>query len=438
MKKLIFSVWGIIFAINVCAQANINNMGYPEIGRKCPDFTFKDVGNYSKKQVSLNDFKGKWIILDLWDKTCGGCIKSFPHVNALQKEFGDQIQYILVGKEDPENEIRKVYTKFQKGLNLQLAYTFDSTMFNRFDVGRVPYVLVIDPKGIVRGITIKLEASDIATFLAGRQPILINAYRNNEELPSYDSQSPFLVHGNGGNDTSFLYRSLLAIWHPTDPSSPLSELDYLENGRIQPVGEDLISLYMLAYVGRTAIRFNDSLYGKFFDDPILEVSDSSMFQSPDHQTEKLYSYSLSVPISKASRNYLMEVMQRDLKNYFGFDANIETRMMPYWKLVATKEAKLKLKTKGQSLWPEGRVDTGFVAKNFPMRTFLHQLSGLDLPVIDETGIEGNIDISMNCILTDFNEIRKGLRANGMDLIKGTKKMNVLVIRDPKVNRIVSN
>jgi hypothetical protein len=41
---------------------------YPEVGKPCPDFTLNNVAYYSKKKVSLNDFKGKWLILDFWNK----------------------------------------------------------------------------------------------------------------------------------------------------------------------------------------------------------------------------------------------------------------------------------------------------------------------------------------------------------------------------------
>jgi hypothetical protein len=51
--------------------------------------------------------------------------------------------------------------------------------------------------------------------------------------------------------------------------------------------------------------------------------------------------------------------------------------------------------------------------------------------LDETGIQGNIDLEMDCIWTDLNDVKKELRKNGLDLVKGEKKLKVLVIRDPQ-------
>jgi hypothetical protein len=39
-------------------------------------------------------------------------------------------------------------------------------------------------------------------------------------------------------------------------------------------------------------------------------------------------------------------------------------------------------------------------------------------------------LSMDAIMTDWKEVRAALNANGLDLVKGTRLMKVLIIRDP--------
>lgn len=94
-------------------------------------------------------------------------------------------------------------------------------------------------------------------------------------------------------------------------------------------------------------------------------------------------------------------MQGDLRNYFGFDVGFENREFPCWKLVATNEAKVKLKTAG------GRPDqviniiprAKFRMQNVPVKRHILAISGkvgTEEPVIlGETGIAGNIDIIIN-------------------------------------------
>jgi hypothetical protein len=51
--------------------------------------------------------------------------------------------------------------------------------------------------------------------------------------------------------------------------------------------------------------------------------------------------------------------------------------------------------------------------------------------VDETGIAGNIDLTLNCVFTDFADLKRELQKNGLMLENGKKEMNVIVIRDPK-------
>lgn len=408
---------------------------YPEVGKPCPDLVINNITAYPGKKAKISDFRGKWLVLDLWSKGCGGCISALPRINDMQKTFGDKVQFIVVGREDRENGIRAIYARFQKKLNLTVSAAFDSTLFTRLDVSGVPYIIVIDPRGVVQGITGRLEAEDMTDFLAGRSPRLVKVYREHEKhISIYDPKLPFLVKGNGGNDTDYFYRSMWAKWNPEAGYGHPSRV-ILEHGKFEAISITARELYLMAYTDRDWIGFRDSLYGRFWPKPLLEMKDTSLFYCDFSKEIGLFSYSLTVPPPAVAKETLMQMIQRDLKNCFRLDAGIETRKMPYWRLVATEEARIKLRTKGQTVWPVGRVDTGFTAKNFSMPMFLLQITREVKPdcwpIIDETGIEGNLDITMDCVLTDFDSVKQALRANGLDLVKGEKDMQVLVIRDCK-------
>lgn len=54
-----------------------------------------------------------------------------------------------------------------------------------------------------------------------------------------------------------------------------------------------------------------------------------------------------------------------------------------------------------------------------------------MPFVDETGITENVDFSIAADMTDLADIKKQLNKMGLDFVKGTKKMKVIVISDPK-------
>lgn len=55
----------------------------------------------------------------------------------------------------------------------------------------------------------------------------------------------------------------------------------------------------------------------------------------------------------------------------------------------------------------------------------------DLPIIDETGYKGNVDMIINAKLNDMSSLRKDLKRYNLDLIEGERVINMLVIRDKK-------
>jgi hypothetical protein len=206
-------------------------------------------------------------------------------------------------------------------------------------------------------------------------------------------------------------------------------------GRFEVLGIPLYMLYRYAFIGKSSLLDDDSLYSSFYPMPILELKDSSLFQFDYfHDGKNLYCYSLIVPEIKASQDYLMGVMQNDLKNFFGYDVRVETRKMSYWRLVADAKWRSKLISKSDTSFVAGIARIEFIIRNRPIKNIINFLAASfqnGPPFIDETGINENIDLTIHALVTDFDEIKASLNENGLDLVKGEKEMKVIVIRDPK-------
>ena len=398
-----------------------------------PNFQFRDIAFYSRKEVSLMDFKGKWILLNFWNKHCASCMASFPSINEMQKRFSKEIQFFLVGILDEQGEIRGLYDKLQKRMQLDLPCAFDSILSNRLAIQATPVAIIIGPDGIIRGVTRHFTSKDITDILKGEKPILPEVYATiNQATQSsvkYNKKPTFLTNGNNGADTSFLYKSLLSTWHPSKPCKSPSEL-VLENGNFEGCGVDLKWLYKMAYLGSLSIgRRKDLTYGSFWPDVLIEVKDSSVFESNISLANNLYCYSLSVPSVKGKREYLMSVMQNDLKNYFNLVVDVETRKMPVWRVSATEEVRRKLKSDGGLMRPIGDVFKK-TCYNCLIDEILY--SPDNLPVLNETGIEGKINITLDGrggMLSEKSVHLMALEENGLHYIKSEKDFQVLVIKD---------
>jgi hypothetical protein len=410
----------------------------PKPGDRMPDFTLSDVRHFRKSKVSLADFKGQWLILDLWYRGCGTCIRSFPKIDKLQAAFKDRIQFIMVGDISDAafgKGLDQMYERLRQKQHItDTPVAFDSTLCQRWNIWSFPHVIVVDPGAIVRYVTtgFDMTAEKLQDMLDGKKV----QFLSKDELP------PFEPDKIAAASDLVLYRSFLTRWN--GEKQHIQEMrSFIKDDtttRFLASRATLQWLYALAFFGRTQWHNRrDTWYAGVYQKPVLELSDTSQFVSDLNKPQGIYNYELIVPRSRKTETEMMKIMQRELNNIFGYDAVVEDRLMPVWKLVAAPGAAARLKTKGgvsrsvPGIGGDGGV-SGFSVWNWPMTGFfdliVHWSEFDPAPYVDETGIEGNIDITVDALMTDRSQVIRELRKNGLDLVRSKKMMRVLVIRDP--------
>ncbi len=74
-----------------------------------PLFTLKTLDG---KKVTLEDFKGKVIILDFWATWCPPCIAEIPHFIELQKKYGKEgVQFLGISLDQDPKAVQDFYKK---------------------------------------------------------------------------------------------------------------------------------------------------------------------------------------------------------------------------------------------------------------------------------------------------------------------------------------
>jgi peroxiredoxin len=69
-----------------------------EVGKELPDFAFVD---FSGNKRSLNEFKGKYVLLDFWGVWCGDCRVETPfHVEAYKRFKGRGLEILSLNTDD--------------------------------------------------------------------------------------------------------------------------------------------------------------------------------------------------------------------------------------------------------------------------------------------------------------------------------------------------
>ena len=117
---------------------------------EAPSFTLK---NLDGKDVSLSDFKGKWVILDFWGSWCPWCIKGFPELKEAYEKYHDNLEIIGIDCRESEEEWRAGVEKYQLPW-VNLYNPKDSKLTEEYNVPGFPTKVIIDPQGIIKNITI--------------------------------------------------------------------------------------------------------------------------------------------------------------------------------------------------------------------------------------------------------------------------------------------
>ncbi len=421
---------------------------YPEIGQPMPDFALKNVKYFNKTNVSLEDFRGKWLIVDFWSKYCPSCINAMPEVNRIEAEFKEKVQVILICCIWREGGEQQIYDRLRQKEQLDLPVAFDSLISDKFNIGGLPKYIIVDPSGIVRGITYHIESRDIKDFIDGRTPNLPSSYIGPTRPPKkfFDKTKPLLIDGNGGTDTSYAYRAVITRWSNGAyyQASMRSQLLATPN-RIDITNFPLRYLYFYSFTGHDyAINYDDPDYRKFFPAVVIEVKDSLLFRYPIAENNT-FSFSLTMPsLSDPEQNVdqFKTAMQNELKNYFGYNARLESKVVPCYKLVSmSNETLIRLKSKGGTT---SRIDSKDLMThtytNVTMTEFVKSISKIHLGtgpiIVDSTNIHGNIDIKLENALYniyDWDNLILALRRNGLDIQMGEIEMKVLVIGDRHFN-----
>ncbi|MDD2474798.1 MAG: TlpA disulfide reductase family protein [Dysgonamonadaceae bacterium] len=96
------------------------------------------------KTISLTDFQGKPIFMNMWATWCPPCIAEMPNINKLHKKMGSEVAFIMVSLDD-DFETAKAFNK-RKGFNLPI-YTLQSRRPPMYQSSTVPTTYVIDANG---------------------------------------------------------------------------------------------------------------------------------------------------------------------------------------------------------------------------------------------------------------------------------------------------
>lgn len=115
---------------------------------KAPNFTLKTL---SGDTLSLKDFRGRYVLINMWASWCGPCKKEAPELVKIDQAYPDQKLMILgVNMTSQEMSIQNVkHFVQQKGITFPVLLDRDGKVMNEYHVIGIPTTYLIGPNGKV-------------------------------------------------------------------------------------------------------------------------------------------------------------------------------------------------------------------------------------------------------------------------------------------------
>ena len=111
-----------------------------------PDFTVYDLEGNAH---SLSDFRGKPVIVNFWASWCGPCKREMPDFEEKFREYGEEIQFLMVNLADGSRETVESARDYMDGQGYTLPVYFDTDLSGAvaYAVSSVPSTYFIDENG---------------------------------------------------------------------------------------------------------------------------------------------------------------------------------------------------------------------------------------------------------------------------------------------------
>ncbi|MGK4005701.1 TlpA disulfide reductase family protein [Sorangium sp. So ce1036] len=135
---------------------------------------------------TLEEARGKVVIVDFWATYCGPCRRSFPQYQEIADRFGGEVAVIAVSLDAPEDASKEDIAAFadEARVRFKILWDRDESTAKRYRPPRMPTAYVIDQGGIVRHVHAGYERGEEEELAREIEALLAAAGRRRAAPPS--------------------------------------------------------------------------------------------------------------------------------------------------------------------------------------------------------------------------------------------------------------
>jgi thiol-disulfide isomerase/thioredoxin len=117
------------------------------VGKFAYNFSLPDS---SGRMISMKDFKGKVVFIDVWATWCGPCREQFPYLKVIEEEYKDNKDIVFLGISIDQAKDRQKWLNVIKKENLhgvQLLDDIGKSFARKYEISGIPRFLLISKEG---------------------------------------------------------------------------------------------------------------------------------------------------------------------------------------------------------------------------------------------------------------------------------------------------
>jgi peroxiredoxin len=130
------------------------------VGHKAIEFS---LNTFDGKRVSLNQLRGRVVLLDFWATWCPPCREELPYLDILQETFGKQGFAVLAVNIDNEIENAREFLKLHD-IKLNPLWDEQKKVVAKYDIAEMPTTILIDKNGVIRHIYAGFETEQYIEY----------------------------------------------------------------------------------------------------------------------------------------------------------------------------------------------------------------------------------------------------------------------------------
>lgn len=110
-----------------------------------PNFIATDVNG---DKISLEMFRGSFVLIDFWASWCGPCVKELPSIKEIRERYSEgNLKMIFITQDNNVTSFSNAVAKHKINFGIHIFSTPD--LIHLYGAQAIPKVFLIDPKGIV-------------------------------------------------------------------------------------------------------------------------------------------------------------------------------------------------------------------------------------------------------------------------------------------------